>query len=58
MSLALASLYKNLYIGRVDDKPLIWMGSSLEVVRAFPEIARKRVGYELHPVERGLNPSD
>jgi phage-related protein len=57
-SQALASLYKILYIEGVDGKPLIWMGSSLEAVRAFPAIARQRVGYELYPVEQGLTPSD
>jgi phage-related protein len=42
----------------VDEKPLIWMGSSLEAVRAFPAMARKRVGYELYLLEQGLDPSD
>ena len=34
------------------------MGSSLEVVRGFPEIARQQVGYQLYRVQTGFDPSD
>ena len=34
------------------------MGSSLEAVRGFPEIARQQVGYQLYRVQTGLDPSD
>jgi len=34
------------------------MGSSVDDVRAFPKDARQRPGYELHQVQRGLEPSD
>lgn len=39
-------------------KSLVWMGSSIEAVRAFPEDARQRAGYELYQVQCGLTPSD
>jgi len=40
------------------DKPLLWVGSALEDLRAFPDAARREAGYELHRVQRGLEPSD
>jgi phage-related protein len=42
----------------VPIKPLRWLGSSLEDVRAFPEEARRQAGYELFQVQNGLAPSD
>jgi phage-related protein len=42
----------------VPDKPLSWVGSSLEALRAFPAAARRAAGYELHRVQQGLQPSD
>ena len=39
-------------------KPIEWIGSSLEVVRDFPEIARQQVGYQLYRVQTGFDPSD
>lgn len=39
-------------------KPLRWLGSSLDDVRAFPEEARREAGYELFQVQNGLQPSD
>lgn len=39
-------------------KPVRWMGSCREDIRAFPESARKRAGYELYVVQQGLMPSD
>lgn len=40
------------------EKPLDFVGSSLVDLRAFPEAARRRAGFELHQVQRGLSPSD
>ena len=34
------------------------MGNSLEVVRAFPPVARQRVGFQLARVQQGLEPQD
>lgn len=40
------------------DKPLAWLGSSLEGVRAFPAEARRDAGYQLRRIQQGLQPSD
>jgi phage-related protein len=42
----------------VLDKPLSWVGSSLEAVRQFPAEARRAAGYELRRIQQGLMPSD
>jgi phage-related protein len=42
----------------VAIKPLRWLGSSIEDVRAFPEDARREAGHELFQVQNGLEPSD
>jgi phage-related protein len=39
-------------------KPITWLGDSLEQVRAFPDEARRSVGFELREVQKGLEPSD
>jgi phage-related protein len=40
------------------DKSLHWVGTSLEDLRAFPEVARREAGYQLRRVQEGLLPSD
>lgn len=40
------------------DKPVVWVGSSLQVVRTFPLDARRAAGYQLRRVQSGLMPSD
>ncbi|HEV8712298.1 MAG TPA: type II toxin-antitoxin system RelE/ParE family toxin [Candidatus Binatia bacterium] len=40
------------------DKPLVWLGSSLNNVRAFPDEARQEAGFQLRRVQKGLSPSD
>ena len=40
------------------DKPLFWLGSSLDEVRAFPLQARRSAGFQLRRVQQGLEPSD
>lgn len=42
----------------MNGKPLIWMGSTMEAVRAFPAGARRRAGYQLYLVQQGLDPND
>jgi phage-related protein len=42
----------------VREKPLIWLGSSLDDLRAFPEDGRRAAGYQLGRVQQGLMPSD
>lgn len=39
-------------------KALVWLGSSLEDVRGFPESSRKAAGFELHLIQSGRTPSD
>lgn len=39
-------------------KPLVWLGSSLDDVRAFPAEARRGAGYQLGRVQHGLMPDD
>jgi phage-related protein len=40
------------------QKPLIWLGDSREVIRAFPEDVRQIAGFQLWRVQRGLEPND
>lgn len=40
------------------DKPLFWLGSSLDEVRAFPAQARRNIGFQLRRVQQGLQPND
>jgi phage-related protein len=37
-------------------KPVIWMGSSREDVRRFPETAQDSLGFELYRVQCGFDP--
>ena len=40
------------------EKPLAWLGSSLQDLRAFPDEARRAAGYQLGRVQQGLMPDD
>ncbi len=40
------------------DKPLVWLGSSLGALRAFPADARQEAGLQLRRVQQGLSPAD
>lgn len=40
------------------DKPILWIGSALDDLRAFPEDARRIAGFELRRVQQGLQPTD
>jgi phage-related protein len=42
----------------VAEKPLAWLGSSLDDLRAFPDDARRAAGYQLGRVQQGLLPTD
>jgi phage-related protein len=50
--------YKYLYNDRMADKPLVWLGSSLDALRAFPDDARQASGFQLRRVQQGLQPTD
>jgi phage-related protein len=40
------------------EKPLFWLGSSLDDLRTFPADARRIAGFQLRRVQQGLNPND
>ncbi len=40
------------------ERPLVWLGSSLADLRAFPADARRTAGYQLRRIQFGLMPSD
>ena len=40
------------------DKPILWVGASLDDLRAFPEDAAAWPGFELRRVQQGLQPTD
>jgi phage-related protein len=40
------------------EKPVIWVGSSREDLRQFPEGARREAGYQLRRIQVGLMPDD
>ena len=42
----------------MSEKPLSWLGSSLDDLRAFPADARRDAGYQLGRVQQGLLPTD
>jgi phage-related protein len=39
-------------------KPVIWMGGSKEDLKAFPEDARREIGYQLEHVQEGMDPDN
>lgn len=39
-------------------KSIVFLGDSLDIVRAFPEQARRQAGFELRRVQHGLDPSN
>lgn len=39
-------------------KPIKWRGSAKDDLRAFPDSARQRAGYQLERVQRNLEPND
>jgi phage-related protein len=39
-------------------KPVVFLGDSLDRIRAFPDRARREAGYQLERVQRGFDPDD
>jgi phage-related protein len=39
-------------------KRLVWLGDSLERIRAFPPEGKRRAGFQLERVQAGLEPTD
>ena len=50
--------YMQTDIFSMAPKPILWVGDSRAVVRAFPAGTRRDVGYRLFRVQRGLDPGD
>ena len=44
-------------VGR-SPKPIVFLGDSLDQLRAFPEGARRQAGVQLHKVQLGFEPSE
>jgi len=53
-----AKSYTSLDIGAAALKPLSFLGTSLNELRAFPDTARREAGHQLDQVQRGLEPDD
>ena len=41
-----------------DFKPIEFLGSALEDLRAFPVLARREAGHQLDQVQQGVDPDD
>ncbi|MGD9902604.1 MAG: type II toxin-antitoxin system RelE/ParE family toxin [Vicinamibacterales bacterium] len=52
-----ASIQIDIYSSR-REKPLVWLGASLDDIRAFPAEARRAAGHQLGRVRQGLEPTD
>ena len=39
-------------------KPILWCGDSLDRIRDFPELARRKVGQQLNRLQHGEEPHD
>jgi phage-related protein len=39
-------------------KPIVWIGSSLDDLKAFPDSARQSAGYQLSKIQHGELPDD
>jgi phage-related protein len=42
----------------MTDKPIRWIGSSLNDLTNFPDTARKKAGFQLRAIQSGDSPSD
>ena len=42
----------------MSDKPLAWIGPSLDDLRQFPPEAKRKAGLELRAIQRGQEPTD
>jgi len=42
----------------MPHRPVLWVGSARDDLRAFPAEARRRAGHELDVLQQGLEPND
>lgn len=40
------------------ERPLIWLGTSLDDLKDFPDAAKKEAGHQLNIVQNGFDPTD
>lgn len=40
------------------DKQIFWIGSALEDLSAFPKEVKRKAGFQLRAIQRGLKPTD
>jgi phage-related protein len=40
------------------ERPLIWLGTSLDDLKEFPVEAKKEAGHQLNSVQNGFDPTD
>lgn len=40
------------------DKPIVWIGSALRDLTAFPDEIKKQAGFDLYHIQRGLEPAN
>ena len=48
----------NLVWKGMDDKRIVWIGSSRDDLRRFPKEAQRKAGYQLRLVQQGKEPDD
>jgi phage-related protein len=42
----------------MDDKRIVWIGSSRDDLRRFPKEGQRKAGYQLRLVQQGKEPDD
>lgn len=58
-SVGLAGTYKILYKSHMSPfKPVEFLGSSLDDLRAFPPCAKREAGHQIDQVQNGFEPDD
>ena len=51
-------MYKILYMTQPQpEKPMYWIGSSLDDLKEFPADVKKHFGFELHAIQHGTEPA-
>jgi phage-related protein len=46
------------YCNVAKNRLIAFLGDALDLLRAFPEGARKEAGVQLHKIQQGLTPTD
>ena len=54
----LINLYKNMYTSEKSPKPVVFLGTSLADLRAFPQEVKREAGYQVDQVQHGGEPDD